>query len=49
MNDRIRHDYARHFEARDPVETGDTVAHAILGFLALFGMCFLLFWLASGQ
>jgi len=45
----IKHDYARHFEDRDPVETGDTVAHIVLGFLALFGMCFVILWLAGGQ
>jgi len=38
-----------YFEDRDPVETGDTVAHAILGFLALCGLMFVLFWLAGGQ
>jgi hypothetical protein len=44
----IKRDYADK-PCRDPVERGDTLAHVLLGFVALFVMWFVLLWLAGGQ
>lgn len=44
----IKHDYAPR-DKLDPVEVGDTIANWIVCILSLFGLHYLLFWLAGGQ
>lgn len=43
----IRIDYAP--KERDPVETGDRLGNWLVCLVILFGLHYLLFWLAGGQ